>query len=79
MHLEGGKHLVGVTQVLIEEPVVCRWLWSLGKPLNGSLIDDTQHLTPDGRLYLIGRVEAVIYFAQELAEDISIKADGVVE
>ena len=79
VNLEGSKHLIGVAQVLIEEPVVCRWLWSLGKPLNGSFIDDTQHLTPDGRLYLVGRVEAIIDFAQELAEDISIKADGVVK
>ena len=79
VNLEGCKHLIGVTQVLIKETVVCQWLDSLSKSFYCSFIDDTQHLTPDGRFYLIGRVEAVIYFAQELDEDISIKADGVVK
>ena len=79
MHLEGGKHLVGVTQVLIKEAVVCWRCLRLRKPLNSSFIDDTQHLTPDGGLYLVGCVEAVIDFAQELAEDIGIEADGVSE
>ena len=53
MHLEGGKHLIGVAQVLIEEAVVCWWCLRLRKPLYGSFIDDTQHLTPDGRLNLV--------------------------
>ena len=53
MHLEGGKHLIGVAQVLIEEAVVCWWCLRLRKSLYGSFIDDTQHLTPDGRLNLV--------------------------
>ena len=53
MHLEGGKHLVGVAEVLQEEAIVCWWCLRLRKPLYGSFIDDTQHLTPDGRLNLV--------------------------
>ena len=79
VNLEGCKHLIGVTQVLVEETVVCQWLGSLSKSLYSSFIDDTQHLAPDGRLYLIGRVETIIDFPQELTEDISIKADGIVK
>lgn len=79
VNLEGCKYLIGVSQVLIEETVVCQWLGSLSKSLHSSLIDDTQHFTPDGWLYLVGCVEAVIYFAQELAKDIGIEADGVSE
>lgn len=53
MHLEGGKHLVGVSEVLQEELIVCRWCLRLRKSLYGSFIDDTQHLTPDVRLNLV--------------------------
>lgn len=79
MHLEGGEDLIGVTQVLVEETVMSWRCLRLRKPLNGSFIDDTQHLAPDGRLYLVCRVEAIIDLAQELAEDVGIKADGVLE
>ena len=77
MHLECCKYLVGVADVLKEESVVCWRCLSLGNSFYGSFIDDTQHLTPDVRLNLVGSVESVIYLFQELAEDICIKADGV--
>ena len=79
MNLEGSEHLIGVAQVLIEEAVVCWWCLRLSKTFHCSLVDDTQHLTPDGGLYLVGCVEAVIDFSQELAEYIGIEADGVSE
>lgn len=79
VNLEGCKHLIGVAQVLVEKTVVCWRCLCLSKTFHCSLVDDTQHLTPDGGLYLVGCVEAVIYFAQELAKDIGIEADRIVE
>ena len=79
VNLEGCKHFIGVPQVLVEETVMCWRCLCLSKPFHCSLVDDTQHLTPDAGLYLAGCVEAVIYFAQELAEDIGIETDGVSE
>lgn len=79
MHLEGSEHLIGVPQVLVEEAVMCWRCLCLSKSLYGPIVDDAQHLTPDGRLYLVGRVKAVIYLFQELAEDIGIEADGIIE
>lgn len=79
MHLEGGKHLIGVAQVPLEEAVVCWQCLCLWDSLHCRLVDDPQHLPPDVGLNLVWSIEVVIDFAQELAEDIGIEADEVGE
>ena len=78
MNLEGSKHLIGVSQRLIEVLLVGGRCLRLGKTLHRSLVDDAQHLTPHRSLYAMVGVESLVYVAQELGEHIGIKADGTI-
>lgn len=51
----------------------------MSESLDSCIVKNAQHLAPYTGFYLALRVEAVIYLAQELAEDIGIETKGVVE
>ena len=75
VNLEGGKHLVGVSECPVEVFLMGWWGLCLGKTFHGSLVDDTQHLTPHGSLYSVFGIEAPINGFQELGENVCIEAD----
>lgn len=75
MDLESSEDLVGVAQCS-EEVVGEGAVGGLGEPFDGGGVDDTQDLTPDGRLYLGGGVEAVVDLSEEGGEDVGIDGDG---
>ena len=73
--LEGSEYLVGVSEGS-EEVVGEGAVGGLGKPFDGGRVDDAEDLTPDGRLYLMGGVEAIVDFAEEGGEDVGVDGDG---
>ena len=75
MDLECSEDLVGVAQCS-EEVVGEGAVGGLGEPFDGSGVDDTENLTPDGRLYLGGGVEAIVDLAEKRGEDVGIDGDG---
>lgn len=64
MDLEGSEDLVGVAQCS-EEVVREGVIVGLGEPFDGGGVDDTEDLSPDGGLYLMGGVEAVVDLPEE--------------
>ena len=75
MDFESSEDLVGVAQCS-EEVVGEGAIIGLCEPFDGSGVDDTEDLTPDGGLYLGGGVEAVVDFTEEGGEDVGIYGDG---
>lgn len=75
MDFESSEDLVGVAQCR-EEVVGEGAVVGLGEPFDGGGVDDTEDLTPDGRLNLVGCVEAVVDLAEEGGEDVGIDGDG---
>ena len=75
MDLEGREDLVGMLQCR-QEVVGEGAVGGLGEPFDGGGVDDTQDLTPEGRLYLGGGVEAVVDLAEERGEDVGVDGDG---
>ena len=75
MDLEGREDLVGVAKCS-EEVVGEGAVGGLGESLDGGGVDDTQDLTPEGRLYLGGGVEAVVDFSEKGGEDVGVDGDG---
>ena len=75
MDLESSEDLVGVAKCS-EEVVGEGVIVGLGESFDGGRVDDTEDLTPDGRLYLGGGVEAVVDLAEEGGEDVGVDGDG---
>ena len=75
MDLEGGEYFVGVAQCSQEVVGECVVV-GLGEPLDGCGVDDSEDLPPDGWLYLVGGVEAVVDLAEERGEDVGVDGDG---
>lgn len=75
MDLESREDLVGVAQcsqeVVGEGAVV-----GLGEPLDGGGVDDAEDLSPNGGLYLMGGVEAIVDLTEEGREDVGVDGDG---
>lgn len=73
VHLERREHLVGMAQRAVEVLLERRRrrYGSLRQSLDGGLVDDAQYLAPHGRLKVVGRVEAVVYLAQECGEHLA--------
>jgi hypothetical protein len=78
MNLEGRKHLVGVSESLVEVFLMGRWGLCLGKAFHGSLVDDTKHLTPHHTLDAVFRVEALVDLFDELGKDVGIEANATI-
>ena len=75
MDLESREDLVGVakrSQEVVGEGAVA----GLGEPLDGCGVDDSEDLAPDGGLYLVGGVEAIVDFTEEGCEDVGVDGDG---
>ncbi|GJG37968.1 hypothetical protein [Prevotella lacticifex] len=75
MDLECREDLVGVAKCS-EEVVGEGAVGGLGEPFDGCGVDDAEDLSPNGGLYLMGGVEAIIDFAEEGCEDIGVDGDG---
>ena len=75
MDLEGGEYFVGVAK-RGEEVVGEGAVGGLCEPLDGCGVDDSEDLAPDGGLYLVGGVEAIVDFTEEGGEDVGVDGDG---
>lgn len=73
--LESREYFVGVAkrrEKFVGEGAV----GGLGESFDGCGVDDAEDLSPNGGLYLMGGVEAIIDFAEEGCEDVGVDGDG---
>lgn len=73
--LESREDLVGVAQCS-QEVVGERAVVGLGEPLDGGGVNDAEDLSPNGGLYFMGGVEAIVDLTEEGGEDVGVDGDG---
>ena len=75
MDLESREYFVGVAkrrEKFVGEGAV----GGLGESFDGGGVNDAEDLSPNGGLYFMGGVEAIVDFAEEGREDVGIDGDG---
>lgn len=72
---ESREYFVGVAK-RSEEVVGEGAVGGLCEPLDGGGVNDAEDLSPNGGLYFMGGVEAIVDFAEEGREDVGIDGDG---